>query len=81
MTEPVVDPSAVLKPGATALQGSKVMVVEDELLVAMLVEETLIEHGCQVVGPFSTVETALLAARDVSVHVAVLDVNPPGVLA
>ncbi len=61
-----------------ALQGRKVMIVEDELLVAMLLEEALLEYGCEIVGPFSTVETALEAARDVVAHVAVLDVNLRG---
>ena len=54
------------------------MVVEDELLVAMLIEEILFDHGCEVIGPFSTVETALLAARDTHAQVAVLDVNLRG---
>ena len=70
---PQQDPDAV-----EALQGLRVMIVEDELLVAMLVEETLVEHGCTVVGPFSTVETALLAAQDVETDLAVLDVNLRG---
>ncbi len=60
------------------LRGSRVMVVEDELLVAMLIEETLIDHGCEVIGPFSTVETALHAAQDGTMNVAVLDVNLRG---
>ena len=64
--------------GRGILQGRKVMIVEDELLVAMLLEEALVEHGCEIVGPFSTLETALLAAHDVVAHVAVLDVNLRG---
>ena len=71
---PTPDPAAIAGP----FHGSRVMVVEDELLVAMLVEETLVEHGCEIVGPFSTVETALAAARDVTADMAVLDVNLRG---
>ncbi len=64
--------------GQGVLAGRRVMIVEDELLVAMLLEEALVEHGCEIVGPFSTVETALLAARGVAADVAVLDVNLRG---
>ncbi len=71
-------PDAKLPPPRGALHGRKVMIVEDELLVAMLLEEALVEHGCEIVGPFSTVETALDAARHVVAHVAVLDVNLRG---
>ena len=67
-----------LKLGTSALAGCKVMIVEDELLVAMLLEEALVEYGCEIVGPFSTVDTALIAARDVVADVAVLDVNLRG---
>ncbi len=65
-------------PGFDGLAGVKVLVVEDELLVAMLIEETLVDHGCQVVGPFTTVGTALAAARDVQADLALLDVNLRG---
>ncbi len=78
MSNEMAIPSGGLPPGQGALQGCRVMIVEDELLVAMLLEEALVEHGCEIVGPFSTVETALLAARDVVANVAVLDVNLRG---
>ena len=65
-------------PNAEALRGARVMVVEDELLVAMLIEETLIDYGCVVTGPFSTVGSALAAAQEVAVDAAVLDVNLRG---
>ncbi len=56
----------------------RVMVVEDELLIAMLIEDTLVDHGYVVVGPFSNVADALVAARDETVDVALLDVNLRG---
>ncbi len=78
MTQTSSPPDTTTPLKSRALQGRRVMIVEDELLVAMLLEEALVEHGCEIVGPFSTVETALAAARDVVAHVAVLDVNLRG---
>ncbi len=65
-------------PGFDSLAGAKVLVVEDELLVAMLIEETLVDHGCKVIGPFTTLGTALAAARDAQADLALLDVNLRG---
>ena len=64
--------------GSDSLAGVRVLVVEDELLVAMLIEETLVDHGCKVIGPFNTLGTALSAARDAQADVALLDVNLRG---
>lgn len=60
------------------LAGKRVLVVEDELLVAMLVEDILADAGCIVVGPFARVPEALAAARTALVDVALLDVNVAG---
>ena len=57
------------------LAGKRVLVVEDEMLVALLVEDVLLEAGCIVVGPFSRVPAGLAAARTAMVDVALLDVN------
>lgn len=56
----------------------RVMIVEDELLVAMLIEDTLTDAGYEVVGPFSNLTDALRAAREAEVDVALLDVNLRG---
>jgi CheY-like chemotaxis protein len=61
-----------------ALAGLRVMVVEDELLIAMLIEDTLLDQGCIVVGPYTSVNEAALAAQDVAVDLALLDVNLRG---
>jgi DNA-binding response OmpR family regulator len=53
----------------------RVLVVEDEALVAMLIEDMLIELGYEVVGPAMRLEAALQMARDETFDVAVLDVN------
>lgn len=61
-----------------ALSGLRVLVVEDSLLVAEVIAETLQSHGCDVVGPISRLQRALPLARDEPLHGAVLDVNLAG---
>ena len=60
------------------LAGRPVMVAEDELLVAMLIEDILADAGCTVVGPFSNVADALQAVEAGGIDVALLDVNLRG---
>lgn len=64
--------------GRLALQGCGVLIVEDEAMVAMVLEDFLRELGCQAVEIASRVETALafVAARDLDF--AILDVNLKG---
>jgi len=54
------------------------LVVEDESLIAMLVEETLIDAGLDVVGPVARVAKALDIANKDTLAGAVLDVNIAG---
>jgi len=60
------------------LDGLRVLVVEDELLVAMMLEEFLRGQGCVIVGPVPRVEPALKAAREEPIDAALLDVNLAG---
>lgn len=53
----------------------RVLVVEDELFVAMLVEDLLGDLGCTVVGPASSAREAVLAAQGEVFDFALLDVN------
>ena len=62
----------------TGLDGLRVLVVEDEMLIACEMEATLEDLGCQVVGPFARVGQALEALQDTHVDAAVLDVNVRG---
>lgn len=64
---------------ADILQGRRILVVEDESLVAMLLETMLEDMGCQTVGPFATVAAALDAVRGgAAIDAALLDVNVAG---
>jgi PAS domain S-box-containing protein len=53
----------------------RVLLVEDEALVAMMIQETLAEFGFQVIGPVSTASEALVSAREKHFDAAVLDIN------
>ncbi|HEY1981284.1 MAG TPA: HWE histidine kinase domain-containing protein, partial [Xanthobacteraceae bacterium] len=53
----------------------RVLLVEDEALVAMMIQDTLAEFGFQVFGPVSTASGALAAARESHFDAAVLDIN------
>jgi CheY-like chemotaxis protein len=57
------------------LAGRRILVVEDEIFVAMLVESLLLDLGCDVVGPAASVADALALASDERLDAAVLDVN------
>jgi CheY-like chemotaxis protein len=63
-----------------ALSGRRILVVDDEPLVAMLVEDLLGEAGAQVVGPAATLAAGLDLLREGAPDGAVLDVNLDGVL-
>ncbi|HEY0206881.1 MAG TPA: response regulator [Acetobacteraceae bacterium] len=60
------------------LTGLRVLVVEDEALVSMLIEDFLEELGCEVVGVASRLEDAMENARTLELDAAVLDVNLAG---
>jgi CheY-like chemotaxis protein len=61
-----------------ALQGVRVLVVEDEYFVAILIEEILESAGCIVTGPFPRLPEALDAVDHEDYDVAVLDINLAG---
>ncbi len=60
------------------LDGLRVLVVEDEMMVSMLIEDMLGDLGCVVVGPASRLEEAIELAKTSEIDCAVLDVNLGG---
>jgi DNA-binding response OmpR family regulator len=60
------------------LKGKRILVVEDEALIAVMVEDMLTSMGSEVVGPVGTIEAALDMAREEGLDAAVLDVNVRG---
>lgn len=60
---------------AETLDGCRVLIVEDEALVAMLLEDILDDLGCKVAGSASNVAKALELVRDNDLDCAVIDLN------
>lgn len=63
------------KPG---LAGCRILVVEDEALIALMIERSLLNLGCIVVGPVGKLTEALTLAATADIDVAVLDVTIRG---
>jgi CheY-like chemotaxis protein len=74
------DKAAALAGDRLAVNGNRVMVVEDEALVAMVVSDAMIELGYQVVGPFSRPPDAIAAVKNNDIAAAILDINLAGTL-
>ncbi len=53
----------------------RILLLEDEVLIAMMVAETLTELGFDVVGPFGKVSDAISAVETQAVDAGLLDVN------
>jgi DNA-binding LytR/AlgR family response regulator len=60
------------------LAGLRILIVEDEFLLAMELEMLLQQRGCMVLGPVSSVGQALAALDGEQPDVAFLDVNLKG---
>jgi CheY-like chemotaxis protein len=60
------------------LEGLKVLVVEDNLLLAEVTKILLEDSGCQVVGPAGWLQRGLELARAETLDGAVLDINLHG---
>jgi CheY-like chemotaxis protein len=56
----------------------RVLIVEDEALVAMLIEDMLIDLGYEIAAVAARVEQALHYARDLQLDLALLDLNLSG---
>lgn len=61
--------------GPSDLTGLRILVVEDNLLLADVVCEALESYGCEVVGPFASLRTGLQMACESRIDGALLDVR------
>ncbi len=57
---------------------ARILVVDDEPLISMLVESWLEELGCEVVGPAGSVESGLALVASNPLDGAILDINLAG---
>ena len=60
------------------LNGLRVLVVEDEVAISLLLEDMLLDFGCEVVGPAGRLSAAKELASQEKLDLAVLDVNLAG---
>ena len=58
--------------------GLRVLVVEDEMMVSMLIEDMLTDMGCTILGPVSRLDEAVELVNKSEFDCAVLDVNLGG---
>jgi two-component SAPR family response regulator len=63
---------------AKSLEGVRVLVVEDDFLVSLLLDDMLSADGGTVLGPVARLADALAAATSADCDVAVLDINLAG---
>lgn len=60
------------------VEGTRVIIVEDEALLALDMEDQVTEAGCIVAGSAATIDQAMDLARTADFHVALLDMNLGG---
>jgi CheY-like chemotaxis protein len=60
------------------LRGLRVLIVEDEIAILLLVEELLASLGCKVAATACHIAPAFATARDGAFDAAVLDINIAG---
>jgi PAS domain S-box-containing protein len=74
------DKAAAIAHDRFVVNGNRVMVVEDEALVAMVVSDAMTDLGYQVIGPFGRPPDAIAALKDNDIAAAILDINLAGTL-
>jgi CheY-like chemotaxis protein len=62
----------------TGIEGKRILVVDDEPLIAMDIATSLADDGCIVLGPASTAETAMALIKATEIDAALLDANLAG---
>ena len=56
----------------------RVLIVEDEAAISILMEDMLVDFGTEIVGPAARMEDAIRLAREADVDLGVLDINLAG---
>lgn len=62
----------------TGIKGKRILVVDDEPLIAMDIATSLADDGCIVLGPASTAEKAMALIETTEIDAALLDANLAG---
>ena len=69
-----------LERGTRDLGGKRILVVEDDFVIARLVADMLGDHGASVVGPVGRLPRALALIDQEPIDAAVLDINLAGTM-
>ncbi|MBQ0823462.1 response regulator [Microvirga terrae] len=56
----------------------RVLIVEDEAMISMLIEDMVLDFGCEVVGPAARLDHALTLALQADIDIGILDINVDG---
>ena len=64
--------------GVSSVAGKRVLIVEDELMIRMLLQDMLTDLGCKLAGEAGRIDEALTLAKQTDFDVAILDVNLNG---
>ena len=67
-----------MTPQPEGLAGLRIFIVEDEVAIAMLLEDMLVDLGAQVIGPAGRLGQAVELAEAEAFDLAILDVNVAG---
>ena len=62
-------------PAARRLEGANILVVEDEVVIAMEITSSLEDEGAQVIGPAHTLDRAVILASKFDISAAILDLR------
>ncbi len=64
--------------GPDIAKGARILIVEDEMMIAMLLDDLLKSYGYKVVGPASRVNKALGLVCSEDIDAGILDLNVAG---
>ena len=78
IVSPTDAPSPDSESSAPALAGLRILIAEDEFLLAAQLEDELHAIGFSTLGPYTSVARATQACREAQFDVALLDVNLHG---
>jgi DNA-binding response OmpR family regulator len=56
----------------------RVLIVEDEAMISMLIEDMVLDLGCEIVGPAARLDHALTLALQAEIDIGLLDINVDG---
>ena len=56
----------------------RVLIVEDEAMISMLIEDMVMDFGCEIVGPAARLDHALTLALQAEIDIGLLDINVDG---